>query len=116
MAFFHSYLFISISLFLVSLAASTSQPTAQVKNGTYIGLHNDYYNVDYFLGMRFAQPPVGELRLALPASLNTSFSGVQNATEFGPGCIGFSVVLSPYKILHTYSNDRLVRLQRSIVQ
>jgi triacylglycerol lipase len=61
-------------------------PIANVKNGTYVGLHNDFYDVDYFLGMPFAHAP----RLALPASLNTTF-GVRNATELGPGCIEFSV-------------------------
>lgn len=68
----------------------SSPPIANVKNGTYVGLHNDFYDVDYFLGMPFAQAPAGELRLALPASLNTTF-GVRNATELGPGCIEFSV-------------------------
>lgn len=72
-----------------SAAPANAAPTAVVKNGTYFGLHNDYYNQDYFLGMPFAQPPVGDLRLAPPVPLNTSFSGVRNATDFSPGCIQF---------------------------
>jgi triacylglycerol lipase len=79
------------SLPLISASQhSPRAPVARVKNGTYIGIHNDFYNVDYFLGMPFSQPPTGELRLALPASLNSSFE-TRNATEQGPGCIEFSV-------------------------
>lgn len=74
---------------------SPTAPVATVKNGTYTGVHNDFYNVDYFLGMPFAQPPTGDLRLALPVSLNSSF-GTRNATELGPGCIEFSVRLHPH--------------------
>ncbi|KAH8900638.1 carboxylesterase type B [Thozetella sp. PMI_491] len=71
-------------------AETPAAPTATVKNGTYVGVHNDFYNVDYFLGIPFAQPATGNLRLALPASLNSSFAGVRSGTQLGPGCIGFS--------------------------
>ncbi|KAF3392255.1 Lipase 5 [Talaromyces pinophilus] len=47
-----------------------------------------FYNADYFPGMSFAQPPTGDLRLALPVSLNSSFE-TRNATELGPGCNEF---------------------------
>lgn len=79
--------------FVNAFQNTPAAPVATVKNGTYIGIHNNQYNVDYFLGMPFAQPPTGDLRLALPASLNSSF-GTRNATELGPGCIEFSVRLS----------------------
>lgn len=90
----------SVSLSVAALVGSTSLvwaghpsatgPKATVKNGSYFGLHNDFYNVDYVLGIPFAQPPTGDLRLALPVSLNSSFD-TRNATELGPGCIEFSV-------------------------
>ncbi|EXJ83394.1 hypothetical protein A1O1_07016 [Capronia coronata CBS 617.96] len=61
-------------------------PTATLSNGTYQGVHSIYYDQDWFLGMPFAQPPVGELRLAPPAPLNTSFDGIRLATAYGPVC------------------------------
>jgi hypothetical protein len=55
-------------------------PTAHVKNGSYVGVHSDAYNQDFFLGVPFAQPPVGNLRYRAPASLNQSWTDVKPAT------------------------------------
>lgn len=64
-------------------------PTVTVRNGTYFGLHNPHYNQDYFLGIPFAQPPLDELRFQLPQPLNHSWTGLRNATEYSPECIGY---------------------------
>ncbi|TAQ86582.1 hypothetical protein B7494_g5091 [Chlorociboria aeruginascens] len=64
-------------------------PTVQVLNGTYTGVFNPSYNQDMFLGMPYAQPPIGEYRLAVPKSLNSSWEGTRNATEYSPECIGY---------------------------
>lgn len=64
-------------------------PTVQVKNGTYYGLHQATYNQDLFLGMPFAQSPVGNLRFNLPRSLNTSWTNTRNATQYGYECYGY---------------------------
>ncbi|GMG02108.1 unnamed protein product [Aspergillus oryzae var. brunneus] len=69
--------------------AEAHPPKAKVQNGTYVGVHNDHYNIDYFLGIPFAQPPIGILRLAPPVSLNSSFSGTRNATNLQPVCVQF---------------------------
>lgn len=68
-----------------------SAPTAVVKNGTYTGRYEPAYGTDYFLGMPYAQPPVGDLRFHVPVSLNTSWPGSKNATEYGPECIGYGL-------------------------
>ncbi|KAI0477082.1 Alpha/Beta hydrolase protein [Xylariaceae sp. FL0804] len=88
-----------LSLTLVSLAAclavaaptasSASSTTVKVKNGTVQGSHLSTYNQDVFLGVPFAQPPVGELRFRNPQSLNTSFNATYQATEYAPECIGY---------------------------
>jgi hypothetical protein len=68
-----------------------SAPTAAVKNGTYVGYYEPTYDTDYFLGMPYAQPPVGSLRFHTPVSLNTSWTGTKNATQYGPECIGYGL-------------------------
>lgn len=70
---------------------STGTPSVTVKNGTIEGLHSDTYNEDYFLGIPFAQPPVDDLRFRNPQSINTSFDGVLQATEYAPECYGYGV-------------------------
>ncbi|TVY36100.1 Lipase [Lachnellula subtilissima] len=64
-------------------------PIATTLNGSYYGIHNPNFNQDFFLGVPFAQPPVGDLRLRQPASLNNTWTGVKNATEYGFACIGY---------------------------
>ncbi|KAI5923679.1 Alpha/Beta hydrolase protein [Camillea tinctor] len=71
-----------------SLGIRDSPPRATLKNGTYEGLHVSSYNQDLFLGIPYAQPPVGDLRLRNPLSLNESFD-VKQAVEYAPSCYGY---------------------------
>ncbi|KLU81104.1 lipase 2 [Magnaporthiopsis poae ATCC 64411] len=66
-----------------------SPPTVQLANGSYYGLHSQTYKQDMFLGMPFAQPPVGDLRFRQAQSLNSTWQGSRNATEYGYECIGY---------------------------
>lgn len=68
----------------VATASSVYTPTAETKNGTYLGKYNSVYNEDEFLGMPYAQPPVGDLRFRAPVSLNESWSDSRNATDYSP--------------------------------
>lgn len=70
-------------------AAAKSTPTAKTLNGTYVGKSLPAYNQDLFLGIPFAQPPVGDLRFRNALSLNTSFTGKRAATEFASECVGY---------------------------
>ena len=63
--------------------------TIGTSNGTVIGTHDAEHGVDRFLGIPYAQPPVGSLRLRQAVPLNTTFN-VLNATAFGPSCYGIS--------------------------
>lgn len=73
---------------LVSGAPTVSAPTVTVRNGTLIGNHSTFYNQDFFLGVPFAQPPVGQLRFSNPASIKKSFGTIQ-ATQYAPECVGY---------------------------
>lgn len=79
-------------------------PTASVRNGTFTGYYNVEYDQDFFLGMPYAQPPVGDLRLRNPVSLNTSWHGSANATTFSPACYNLG---SPPTPGITFSEDCL---------
>ena len=60
------------------------------QNGTLVGKHVASYDQDLFLGVPFAQPPVGPLRFENPQSLNSTF-GTFEATEYSDACVGYGV-------------------------
>ncbi|KAI0349936.1 carotenoid ester lipase precursor [Trametes cingulata] len=86
-------------LFLYCLLASNaavslaSQPFVVLDNATVIGSPNG--TVSRFLGVPFAQPPVGDLRLRLPQPI-PPYAGLVNATTFGNQCIQQDFVLPPF--------------------
>jgi triacylglycerol lipase len=75
----------------VHAAPSTKSPTATVRNGTYSGVHSSTYDQDYFLGIPYAQQPVGDLRFTVPQSLNESWDGVHDAKDYSDICVGYGV-------------------------
>jgi len=64
-------------------------PIAAVRNGSYSGIHSSVYNQDYFLGIPYSQPPVGDLRFRQAQPLNTSWTETKNATEYSYECYGY---------------------------
>ncbi|TPX10418.1 uncharacterized protein E0L32_008637 [Thyridium curvatum] len=81
-----SCLGVLMQLAIPILGKSCSIPTAKTINGTYQGRRLDGWNQDVFLGIPYSQPPVGPLRYRWPQSINESFTGVRNATEYGYNC------------------------------
>ncbi|GAA6030800.1 hypothetical protein JCM8097_008882 [Rhodosporidiobolus ruineniae] len=82
------YAFSSVSASPV-LARASSAPSATIKNGTVVGVELPTFAQEAFLGIPFAQPPMGDLRLRRARSLNTTFEGgVFEATEYSPFCPG----------------------------
>lgn len=69
---------------------NTSSPAVNILNGTYYGAYLPNYSEDIFLGIPFAQPPVGALRFHPPQSLNTTWTTPRNATQYSPECIGYT--------------------------
>ncbi|KAI0682884.1 carotenoid ester lipase [Cerioporus squamosus] len=80
--------FLNLVLLVVSVfGAAThanSNATVTLDNATVIGQPNG--TVVKYLGLPFAQPPVGDLRFRLPKAVSP-FNGTINATAFGNQCI-----------------------------
>jgi len=79
------------AILLVVAHPVTCQPqtstTVQIRNGTVHGVFDPNSRVHKWLGIPYAQQPVGNLRLRQAVPLNTSLGNL-NATEFGPSCYG----------------------------
>lgn len=86
-----SRLVLGVFALWVGVNAAPSDPTAHVLNGTYAGVRNAHYQQDFFLGMPYAQQPVGDLRFTVPKSLNESWEGVRDAKEYSDICVGYGV-------------------------
>ncbi|KAK9772387.1 putative Carboxylic ester hydrolase [Seiridium cardinale] len=65
------------------------KPIARTRNGTYFGFHDRKWDQDFFLGMPYAEPPLEKLRFRRPQSLNQSWNGLRDASEYGPMCITY---------------------------
>ncbi|KAL3462943.1 Alpha/Beta hydrolase protein [Aspergillus heterothallicus] len=87
-----------IPFMLVEAIASNGHqrfPTSvHINNGTVVGVNDDSSRVQRFLGIPYAQPPVGDLRLQRARPLNTSI-GTFNADTFGPACYGPDIDSNP---------------------
>ena len=66
-----------------SLASGGASPVVRVDGGLVRGA--DAAGVNSFLGLPYAAPPTGNLRWRPPQPAS-SWSGVRDATQFGPGC------------------------------
>lgn len=71
------------------LALRQSAPSVTVTNGTVDGLYQSTYHQDLFLGIPFAQPPLGDLRFALPEPVNQTYAEPLSATAYYPECVGY---------------------------
>ncbi|KAL4968538.1 Alpha/Beta hydrolase protein [Aspergillus stella-maris] len=79
-----------LPLFLRKIHASIDQSSSvsvEIRNGTVIGINDESSQVQRFLGIPYAQSPVGDLRLRQSIPLNTTF-GALKTLSFGPACYG----------------------------
>jgi carboxylesterase type B len=65
------------------LDSESASPTVGIKNGTIVG--SSFDGVDSFLGIPFAKPPTGTLRLKPPQQIDTSW-GTLVATSSPTAC------------------------------
>jgi para-nitrobenzyl esterase len=67
-------------------STATMQTTVRTTHGTVSGVALAGGELIVFKGIRYAQPPVGELRWKPPVPVS-DWSGVHPAEDFGPACI-----------------------------
>jgi len=78
---------VTASTVLAQTNNNITAPTVKVLNGSYYGTHLESYNQDLFLGIPFAEPPVGELRFANPVALEgRRWEGSVPATNYAFVC------------------------------
>lgn len=70
-----------LSLSLISLN-SEKGPRVVIENGEIEGIHRPESNLNVFLGIPYAAPPVGELRWKAPQSMD-NWGGVKSTKAFG---------------------------------
>lgn len=69
-----------------SVVFAASSPTVIIKNGTLRGVSSEDWNQDFFLGIPYAKPPLGDLRFRWPQPIDSKYDGVLDASEYGYSC------------------------------
>ncbi|KAK0662826.1 Acetylcholinesterase [Lasiodiplodia hormozganensis] len=64
-------------------------PTVNITNGTLEGIHSSQYDQDFFLGIPFAEPPIGDLRFRVPKPFSSAWSDVKPVTTYSKECVGY---------------------------
>lgn len=72
-------------LHIGSVICHKAQPHVESPAGTFIG-NSSIADLEQFLGIPYAQPPVDDLRFANPVPAGTPLSGTIDASAYGPGC------------------------------
>ncbi|KAF5315218.1 hypothetical protein D9619_007256 [Psilocybe cf. subviscida] len=84
--------FLAIALHAIyAVAFPLSGPTVALDGASAVGVNSGA--VQKFLGIPFAQPPVGNLRFRLPQPISYPNGTVYDATEYGLSCIQQTVQL-----------------------
>ena len=91
---------IFIILFAVGVyGATNNQPTIFIKDTKIIGSLHEDNEVEMFLGLPFAAPPIDELRWEKPIAWTPKNKKEIFANEFKPGCIQNQRIVNWYKRL-----------------
>lgn len=74
------------ALFFRDNASPETFPTITTSSGVYRGGLNQSQGVEFFKGIRYGVPPVGNLRFAAPIAASDSSDVIKDATNFGNAC------------------------------
>ncbi|KAJ7815976.1 Alpha/Beta hydrolase protein [Mycena olivaceomarginata] len=78
---------IALAAYIAVLVDAAALSTVTLDYGTFTGLTDTTNAIIYFRGVRYADPPVGELRWRAAVSPPTTQLGNVTATDFGAACI-----------------------------
>ncbi|KAJ7736015.1 Alpha/Beta hydrolase protein [Mycena maculata] len=78
---------LGIAAYRVELTRAAALSTVTLDYGTFTGYTDTTNGLIYFRGIRYADPPVGDLRWQAPVSPPSSDLGDVDASEFGFACI-----------------------------
>ncbi|KAF9516357.1 hypothetical protein BS47DRAFT_1390812 [Hydnum rufescens UP504] len=67
--------------------SAAQPPQVQLESGLVFGVNVPQFGQDYFLGIPYAQPPVGPLRFSAPLPILKNRSRTIDATKFGKVCL-----------------------------
>jgi hypothetical protein len=73
----------------LSSRQDSAPPTVEIQNGTVQGVYQPTYNQDLFLGIPYAEPPLGDLRFRYPQPVQQKWNGTLEATSYYPECVGY---------------------------
>lgn len=73
-------------LLSIPFARANNELLVHLTSGSFIGEASVVNATERWLGIPFAQPPIGKLRFKAPVPFNNPIKGVQNATKFGDAC------------------------------
>lgn len=85
---------LALLCFNPTLTRGQLNATVALDYGTFFGAVNETSGIVSYLGVRFADAPIGDLRWRAPVSPPTTHLGEVDATDYGPTCISTSQSLT----------------------
>ncbi|KAF8322026.1 alpha/beta-hydrolase [Clavulina sp. PMI_390] len=77
----------TLSILIGLTSVSAQAPTVSLTSNTTVVGSRNAYGLEQFLGIPYAQPPLGELRFAKPLPIHNHSSTSVDATAYGPVCM-----------------------------